>query len=610
MLTLRLALSKGIGDIPPLLRISSQNYEVCKSCLIKRHLNLPTWFPQKLKNGLDRISSSSSVRWQTDGTSRNGGKDSKSKQENTTEPSVIKASSIEGKDVNTTTKDTESASPPHNDDGSIVISFDYKEGLPLHHQLQKCMEDQTLRITHSKGKEINVEDEKFSWPVFPKNKSINPFDEDEKLIEEERALREYMLSHRNLKNLRYIRKRNAYRNTDKKYVTMYSVSDLHKKTIDVWGSIERMEMQRKRHKNRYGYQDDFRIEEKMESNSGLLRQTITSAPGKVVLSAIVANLVNAGFKGFAWLSTGSHSMFAEMIHSCVDAINQIFMLFGLYSSNKAPDSDHPYGYKSAKFVFSFTAGISIFFFGGLINVGLGMMGFMSDMPYHYSVWALLIPICATFTEGGSLLVACQEAFKKMPPNERNLRGLQNFVQQGLEPSMTVVLLEDFAAVVGNIVALGCYYIGSSFGPSLVWIDSLGSVIIGGLLGAVGMVIIRTNYSAIVEKSVPPHEKEAIQYTMESDPIVRSVHDMKVVNDRVKAEIDYNGREITSKYLLEQNMSAILQEMQYMSNEKDAEEFLKYHGDNVINQLGMRVDGLETRIKSRHPKVRHVDLESL
>ncbi|XP_069130946.1 proton-coupled zinc antiporter SLC30A9, mitochondrial-like [Argopecten irradians] len=605
MLTLRLALSKGISDIPPLLRISSQNYEVCKSCLIKRHLSSPTRFPQQFKNGHKRVCSSRSVRWLTDGSSTDCGKDPLSQKKEGAEANLINTRTICGENL-----DTDSGSTVNDDGENLVISFDYKEGSPLHHQLKKCMEDKTLRITNAKGEEITIDNDKFLWPVFPKNKSINPFDEDEKLIEEERALREYMLSPRNLKNLRFIRKRNAYRNTDKKYVTMYSVSDLQKKTIDVWGSIARMEMQRNRHKSRYGYEDTLVIEEKTKSNSGLLRQTITSAPGKVVLSAIIANMVNAGFKGFAWLSTGSHSMFAEMIHSCVDAINQILMLFGLYSSNKAPDSNHPYGYTSAKFVFSFTAGISIFFFGGLINVGLGMMGFMANIPYHYSVWALLIPICATFTEGGSLLIACQEAYKKMPPNERNFKGLTNFVQQGLEPSMTVVLLEDFAAVVGNVVAIGCYYIGSSFGPSLVWIDSLGSVIIGGLLGAVGMVIIRTNYAAIVEKSVPAEEKDAIQYTMESDPIVRSVHDMKVVNDRVKAEIDYNGREITSKYLLEQNMSAILQEMQYMQNEKDAEEFLKYHGDNVINQLGMRVDGLETRIKSRHPKVRHVDLESL
>ncbi|OWF45288.1 zinc transporter 9-like [Mizuhopecten yessoensis] len=602
MLALRLAFSKGISDVP-LLRISSRNYE---GCLIRRYLGLPTRCPQTLKKGHRGVISIPSVRSQTDGTSKNGVNESKQEYRKTG------TSTTEVNDIDTTTNlDKESLSSTNDDDGKLVISFDYQAGIPLHHQLKKCMEDKTLTIIHTKGKEVDMDDPKFSWPFKPKRKAKKLFKEDEKLIEEARALAEYLLLPRQLKSLRSVKKRNAYRNTDKKYVTMYSVSDLRQKTIEVWGSMQRMQNLRVKHN--YNYQDNDSSEKPVDAKHSFkfFKDTLWSPSGRVVLAAIAANVLNAGFKGLAWNKTGSDSMFAEMIHSLTDALNQIFMLFGLYISNKAPDSVHPYGHNSAKYLFSFVAGIGIFFFGGFINCAYGIIGLLyNTQPYLYSVWALGMLITTTCTEGGSLLYAIYEAKKKMGPTETGIKGFRNFIEQGVDPSMAVVIQEDFASVLGNFLALGCYYLGSTLETSLIWVDSLGSLMIGGLLGTVGIYIMRKNYSAILEKSVPLEVKEAIQNTMESDRIVRSVHDMKVVNNRVKAEIDFNGREITRQYLSEQDIKAILEELQFMSNEEEAKEFLVDLGDGVINQLGKGVDGLETKIKARHPQVRHVDLESL
>ena len=38
------------------------------------------------------------------------------------------------------------------------------------------------------------------------------------------------------------------------------------------------------------------------------------------------NSVNMLFKGVAWVYTGSHSMFAEAVHSLADTLNQVFIL--------------------------------------------------------------------------------------------------------------------------------------------------------------------------------------------------------------------------------------------------------------------------------------------
>jgi len=45
-----------------------------------------------------------------------------------------------------------------------------------------------------------------------------------------------------------------------------------------------------------------------------------------------SNGSNFLFKLFAWLYTGSHSMFSESIHSLADTINQLILAYGIHKS--------------------------------------------------------------------------------------------------------------------------------------------------------------------------------------------------------------------------------------------------------------------------------------
>ena len=73
------------------------------------------------------------------------------------------------------------------------------------------------------------------------------------------------------------------------------------------------------------------------------------------------------------------------------------------------------------------------------------------------------------------------------------------VLNGNDPSTTVVLLEDMAAVMGVICAASCmsitYYTGSPVA------DAIGSLLIGTLLGAMSSFIIYSNTIALVGRYV-------------------------------------------------------------------------------------------------------------
>ena len=69
------------------------------------------------------------------------------------------------------------------------------------------------------------------------------------------------------------------------------------------------------------------------------------------------------------------------------------------------------------------------------------------------------------------------------------------VVRGNDPNVSVVLLEDMAAVTGVTIAATC--LGVSHFTGSPFADSLGSIMIGGLLGVVATFIITTNTHALV-----------------------------------------------------------------------------------------------------------------
>ena len=69
--------------------------------------------------------------------------------------------------------------------------------------------------------------------------------------------------------------------------------------------------------------------------------------------------------------------------------------------------------------------------------------------------------------------------------------------QGVDPNVSVVLLEDMAAVTGVGVAGVCMAVAQWTESSVP--DAIGSCLIGGILGMVASFVIYTNTSALVGK---------------------------------------------------------------------------------------------------------------
>uniref|UniRef100_A0A8C7DZ96 Proton-coupled zinc antiporter SLC30A9, mitochondrial n=1 Tax=Oncorhynchus kisutch TaxID=8019 RepID=A0A8C7DZ96_ONCKI len=403
-----------------------------------------------------------------------------------------------------------------------------------------------------------------------------------------RAMNEFCLKPSDLVQLRKIRRRSPHDDTEA--FTVFLRSDVEVKALDVWGSPEALDRERKLRK----------VEEReYEESRTIIFLMFIRCKVDLFFSAL-SNGLNFFFKLLAWVYTGSASMFSEAIHSLADTCNQALLAIGISQSVRNPDAVHPYGFSNMRYIASLISGVGIFMMGAGLSWYHGIMGLLHPQPIESLLWV----------SGATLLVAINEI--KKSAGQQGV-SFYEYVMQSRDPSTNVVLLEDSAAVLGVIMASSCMGLTSLTGNPLY--DSLGSLGVGTLLGAVSAFLIYTNTEALLGRSIQAEHVQKLTEFLENDPAVRAIHDVKATDlglskVRFKAEVDFDGRVVTRSYLEKQDIEQILNDIQQVKTTDELENFMLKHGENIIDTLGAEVDRLEKELKQRNPEVRHVDLEIL
>ncbi|HEV2887344.1 MAG TPA: cation diffusion facilitator family transporter [Jatrophihabitans sp.] len=230
---------------------------------------------------------------------------------------------------------------------------------------------------------------------------------------------------------------------------------------------------------------------------------------KAVLAALGANLGIAVIKFIAFLLTGSSSMLAESVHSLADSGNQALLLLGGHRSRREATAEHPFGYGRDRYVYGFLVALVLFTVGGLFAVYEGIHK-IAD-PHHLDSPQIAI---------GVLLVAIvleSLSFRTAIRESRGPKGNSSwpeFIRRAKVPELPVVLLEDFAALVGLTLAL--------FGVGLsvlldepVW-DGVGTVAIGVLLIAVAVILIIETKSLLLGEAASPAAVSRIEAALVGD----------------------------------------------------------------------------------------------
>jgi cation diffusion facilitator family transporter len=217
---------------------------------------------------------------------------------------------------------------------------------------------------------------------------------------------------------------------------------------------------------------------------------------RTLLIAFAANLGIAVSKFAAAAYTGSSAMLTEGIHSVVDSLNQLLLIWGRRQSRKPPDEQHPFGYGRELYFWSFIVAVLVFALGAGVSIYEGVIHILH--PEHavsplinYAVLAI-----AFVLEGGSTMAA----FKEFREAKGKL-GWIEAVRRSKDPPGFIVLLENGAAMAGIVAAAaGVFLTQVTHDP--FW-DGTASIVIGSILAVTAFVLAVESKALLIGESADP-----------------------------------------------------------------------------------------------------------
>jgi cation diffusion facilitator family transporter len=252
---------------------------------------------------------------------------------------------------------------------------------------------------------------------------------------------------------------------------------------------------------------------------------------KAVVAALAANTGIAVTKFAAWGLTMSASMLAEAIHSVADAGNQGLLLVGGRRSQREATEEHPFGYGRERYVYAFIVSIVLFSVGGLFAL--------------YEAYHKLHELAAGHDDGGLLesrwrwvpLVVLGAAivmeglsFRTAIIETNKVRGDHSwwaFIRRAKAPELPVILLEDFAALLGLAVAF--VGVGLALLTHNLYFDVVGSGVIGALLVAVAVILGVEVKSLLVGEAATPQTVARIREAVASVPGIEQIIHLKTLH---------------------------------------------------------------------------------
>ena len=239
---------------------------------------------------------------------------------------------------------------------------------------------------------------------------------------------------------------------------------------------------------------------------------------KVIYAALIGNSLIAVTKFVASSITGSSAMLSEGIHSSVDTVNQVLLLFGLKRAEKPPSDKFPFGHGKEVYFWSFVVAILIFAIGAGVSIYEGIEHLRHPREITQPMVNYIVLIIAMLFESVPLYIALKK-FREVKGD----RGYIEAVKKGKDPTLFVVLFEDTAAMLGLIVALIGISLSSITG--VLYFDGISSIIIGLILGVTAAVLAYETKGLLIGESANEEVVEGIRDIVSNVACVERVNEV-------------------------------------------------------------------------------------
>lgn len=236
----------------------------------------------------------------------------------------------------------------------------------------------------------------------------------------------------------------------------------------------------------------------------------------IVYVALAANIGIAVAKFVAAALTGSAAMLSEGVHSFVDSVNEVLLLYGLRRSHKPPDRDHPLGYGRELYFWSFIVALLVLALGAGFSLYEGVNHILQPEPLRDPAASYIVLGIAALFEGSSWYLSLKSVQRR-----KGRMGYFEAFRGSKDPTTFTVLFEDSAALLGLAIAgLGIYLSHALNEPRL---DGWASIGIAVVLALASALLARESKALLIGESATPHLLDKVCRITATVPGVRKVN---------------------------------------------------------------------------------------
>ena len=231
-----------------------------------------------------------------------------------------------------------------------------------------------------------------------------------------------------------------------------------------------------------------------------------------IFASIGANVAIAATKFTAAAFTGSSAMVAEGVHSLVDTADGTLLLIGKRRSRRPADDGHPIGHARELYFWSLMVAVLFFALGGGVSVFEGVHRIRNPEPLGDPKWNYVVLAAALLFDGTSWTIAMRQ-FRRQAAG----RGLWAEFRRSKDPSVSTVLLEDSADLIGIALAFCGIYFGHRLGKP--WMDGAASIAVGLVLAGVATILIAQTRSLLVGEGAESEVIASIREVVNGEPTI-------------------------------------------------------------------------------------------
>jgi len=240
-----------------------------------------------------------------------------------------------------------------------------------------------------------------------------------------------------------------------------------------------------------------------------------SSARTVVYVSLLGDLLVAAMKFGAAVLTGSSAMFSEGVHSVVDALTEITLLYGLASSRRRPTIDHQLGYGREIF-WNFIVALLIFALGAGAAAYDGIRQIAMPSAVENPVVSYAVLGAAFVAEALSLRYA-----RRASDKVRNGRSLRTYLSETRDVTSLTVLFDGAAGLLGLVIAAAGTALSQLFDDPVY--DGIASVMIATILSLAAFVLARQSKALLIGVPATPAAVRSILQVAGDDLAVTAVN---------------------------------------------------------------------------------------